>query len=171
MTCVQVLVGCMNWRFGLPSPRSTRRRKTLVEREALANRRSWWSAKLPSSKQEGLMPDAREGRCRQKLSTRFSHRADADGSASGMAPPPTPPDNCGADATTSPPPSQETQRESLGYTLCCAPPHASTQRLVRSFRVPVRRLLSHGWHSINPHGCNAGRPPRRKRVVLRDLGS
>lgn len=44
------------------SPRSARRRKTSVERAALA-RRTIGRVKLASAKQKGLRPNAREGRC------------------------------------------------------------------------------------------------------------
>ena len=55
---------------GLTSPRSTRRRKTSVERRALAHAPCGACVKLSSVKQKGLRSNAREGRCWQKLSTR-----------------------------------------------------------------------------------------------------
>src|SRR6188768_3827623 len=58
--------------LGLTSPRSTRRRKTSVERRALAHAPCGACVKLSSVKQKGLRSNAREGRCCSKLSTRCS---------------------------------------------------------------------------------------------------
>src|SRR5690606_31993084 len=55
---------------GLTSPSSRRRRKTSVERIALAHAACGVCVKLSSMKQKGPRSNAREGRCCTKLSTR-----------------------------------------------------------------------------------------------------
>src|SRR5690606_10512869 len=57
---------------GLTSPSSRRRRKTSVERIALAHAPCGVCVKLSSMKQKGPRSNAREGRCCTKLSTRCS---------------------------------------------------------------------------------------------------